>query len=225
MKLKKKEHSLRRKMLEDQTEYEEKVFKGRQFSDVQKYLRSVYKNNRFPETMKYKKQTSNDDATKAKYFSDFFSSVFNKTDQISEKQSYEKQLFNKINIDETKIKQILKKLRTNKARGPDKIGNRILKNLPALSKSLLILFQTALSKGFFPTYWKISEVVPIFKDDDKSSVEQYRPISLLCNISKVLEKLIYDELYEIVKQKLDNSQHGFRKQRSVVTQMLMFLDH
>ena len=75
MKLKKKEHSLRRKMLEDQTEYEEKVFKGRQFSDVQKYLRSVYKNNRFPETMKYKKQTSNDDATKANYFSDFFSSV------------------------------------------------------------------------------------------------------------------------------------------------------
>ena len=113
--------------------------------------------------MKYKKQTSNDDATKAKYFSDFFSSVFNKTDQISEKQSYEKQLFNKINIDETKIKQILKKLRTNKARGPDKIGNRILQNLPALFKFLTILFRTAISKGFFPTYWKISEVVPNLK--------------------------------------------------------------
>ena len=130
-------------MIEDQTEYEEKIFKGRQFSDVQKYLRSEFKNNRFPETMKYKEQISNDDATKAKFFSDFFSSVFNKTDQISEKQSYEKQLFNKINIDETKIKQILKKLRTNKEcgpDGPDKIGNRILKNLPALSKSLLSLF-------------------------------------------------------------------------------------
>ena len=149
MKLKKKEHSLRRKMLEDQTEYEEKVFKGRQFSDVQKYLRSVYKNNRFPETMKYKKQTSNDDATKAKYFSDFFSSVFNKTDQISEKQSYEKQLFNKINIDETKIKQILKKLRTNKARGPDKIGNRILKKFASVFEIVINLVPNSISEELF----------------------------------------------------------------------------
>ena len=55
-------------------------------------------------------------------------------------------------------------------------------------------------------------------------IEQYRPISLLCSFSKVLEKLIFDELYEIVKTKLEESQHGIRRHRSVVTQMLLFLD-
>ena len=125
---------------------------------------------------------------------------------------------------ESKIKKILSKLQTNKACGPDRIGNTVLKNLPALSKSFFLIFKTALNKGFFPSYRKISEVVPIFKDENRALVEQYRPISLLCSVSKVLEKLIFDELYEIVKTKLEESQHGFRMHRSVITQMLLFLD-
>ena len=94
----------------------------------------------------------------------------------------------------------------------------------ACRESLFLIFKTALNKGFFPSYWKISEVVPIFKDENRAMIEQYRPISLLCSVSKVLEKLIFDELYEIVKTKLEESQHGFRRHRSVVTQMLLFLD-
>ena len=96
--------------------------------------------------------------------------------------------------------------------------------MPALSESLFLIFKTALNKGFLPSYWKISEVVPIFKDENRALIEQYRPISLLCSVSKVLEKLIFDELNEIVKTKLEESQHGFRMHRSVVTQMLLFLD-
>ena len=55
-------------------------------------------------------------------------------------------------------------------------------------------------------------------------IEQYRPISLLCDVSQVLEKLIFNEIHEIVKPHLVNSQHGFRRHRSVVTQLLLFLD-
>ena len=55
-------------------------------------------------------------------------------------------------------------------------------------------------------------------------IEQYRPISLLCNVSKVSEKLIFNEFNEIVKPDQDDSQHGFRRHRSVVTQLLLFLD-
>ena len=109
------------------------------------------------------------------------------------------------------------KLQTNKACGPDNIGNTILKNLPSLSKSLLLVFQAALNKGYFPTYWKVSEVIPIYKDENRAQIENYRPISLLCNVSKVFEKLIFNEIYEIVNPVLDNSQHGFRRHRSVVT--------
>ena len=96
--------------------------------------------------------------------------------------------------------------------------------MPTLSKSLHIVFQAALNKGCFPTYWKTSEVIPIFKDGNRAMMEQYRPISLLCSVSKVLEKLIFNEIYEIFKPHLDNSQHGIRRHRSVVTQLLLFLD-
>ena len=64
----------------------------------------------------------------------------------------------------------------------------------------------------------------IFKDENRAMIEQYRPISFLCNVSKVLEKLIFNEIYEIVKPQLDNSQNGFRRHMSVVTQLLLFLD-
>ena len=68
-----------------------------------------------------------------------------------------------MNVSETKILEILSELETSKACGPDNTGNLVLKNLPVLSKSLLIVFKAALSKGYFPSFWKISEVIPSLK--------------------------------------------------------------
>ena len=65
---------------------------------------------------------------------------------------------------------------------------------------------------------------PVFKDGDKTDVSCYRPISLLCSISKVFEKLIFDSLYLFLKDNLHSSQFGFRKHRSTVLQVLIFLD-
>ena len=67
------------------------------------------------------------------------------------------------------------------------IRNIILKNTPALAKSLRLVFQTSLNKGKFPTSWKISEITPIYKENDGADISQYRPISLLKNVSKVFE--------------------------------------
>ena len=50
LKLKRKENQLRKNLVEDQTEFEEKIFRGRKFSDLQKFLRSIHKSSRFPET-------------------------------------------------------------------------------------------------------------------------------------------------------------------------------
>ena len=101
-----------------------------------------------------KDNKTNEDTQKCKYFDDFFSSVFLKSKTIKMNKSYEKQKFNKVNIEERKIKEILTKLQTNKACGPDNAGNTILKNLPTLSKSLHIVFQAAFNKGCVPAYWK-----------------------------------------------------------------------
>ena len=209
---------------QDQADFEDNIFRGRRFSDLQKYLKSVFKCNRYPETMSYKDNKTNEDSQKCKYFKYFFSSVFLASNTIKMKNSYEKRKFNKVNIDQRKIREILTKLQTNNACGPDNVENTILKNLPTLSKSLHIVFQAVINKGCFPAYWKTSEVIPIFKDENRAMIELYRPISSLCNVSKVLEKIILNEIYEIVNSHLNNPQHGFKKHRSVVKPLLLFLD-
>ena len=64
----------------------------------------------------------------------------------------------------------------------------------------------------------------MFKDGDKTDVCCYRTMSLLCSVSKVLAKLIFDPFYFFVKVNLHSSQFGFRKHQSTVLQILIFLD-
>ena len=83
-----------------------------------------------------------------------------------------------------------------KATGPDNLGNLVYTNLrKTVSKSVFLIFQTFLNKGIFPETWKLSEVVPIFKDGNKSDIKRYRPISLLGCISKIFEKVLFDYIH------------------------------
>ena len=65
---------------------------------------------------------------------------------------------------------------------------------------------------------------PIFKEGNKADVKCYRPIGLLCTCSKVFEKLLFDAIFELVKDQLHANQYGFRKHRSATLQLLVFLD-
>ena len=77
----------------------------------------------------------------------------------------------------------------------DGIGHKILKRCAlALYKPLRHLFLLSLSQHSLPSDWRVHLIIPVFKSGDKSSVRNYRPISLLCSVSKILEKLIYDKI-------------------------------
>ena len=65
----------------------------------------------------------------------------------------------------------------------------------------------------------------MFKDGNKQEVTNYRPISLLSTVSKMLEKLIFNKLYPLVSPFLSESQHGFRSKRSTETNLIEFLHH
>ena len=87
---------------------------------------------------------------------------------------------------------ILKSLSIGKAAGPDGISNRILRELPTeLSYPLCSLFNQSLQTRTFPYSWKLSNVCPISKTSDRSSVSNYRPASLLCTSEKVFERAIF----------------------------------
>ena len=66
--------------------------------------------------------------------------------------------------------------------------------------------------------------MPIYKSGDKNLIVSYRPISNLPKLSLVFEKLLFKILYSIIEAKLSNYQFGFRKRRSTVTQLLLFLN-
>ena len=79
----------------------------------------------------------------------------------------------------------------SKASGPDGIPMVVLKNCePELSYVLAELFNECLKESCFPDCWKVSSVVPAFKNvGERSTAKNYRPVSLLFVVSKVFEKL------------------------------------
>ena len=93
----------------------------------------------------------------------------------------------------------------------------------SLSKSLSLAFNTIANKRAYPIAWKTSEILPFFKDGDKQNVANYRFISLLSCTSKLLETLIFGKLYEVIKDTNAPEQYGFRKNRSSITQMIMYM--
>ena len=71
---------------------------------------------------------------------------------------------------------------------------------------------------FFPCQWKFSNVIPLFKKDDRQSKLNYRPVSLLCSLSKILEKIVFIRLYNFLLDigYLSCLQSGFRPGDSTV---------
>ena len=89
------------------------------------------------------------------------------------------------------VKKVIKNFDSSKASGPDCIPMVVLKNCePELSYILAKLFNKCLKESCFPDCWKVSLVVPVFKNvGERSTAKNYRPVILLSMVSKVFEKL------------------------------------
>ena len=97
------------------------------------------------------------------------------------------------------------------------MSNKLLKKLlPALLEPLTILFNKSLSEGVFPEAMKKADVVPLYKAKDHQETNNYRPISLLLTISKLLEKIMYKWTYAFLEHsnQIFKSQYGFRTAHS-----------
>jgi retron-type reverse transcriptase len=102
-----------------------------------------------------------------------------------------------------------------------------LKNLILqLVTPLTHIFNLSFLNGVVPYQLKIAKVVPIFKSGDPMLVDNYRPISLLCNFSKVLEKIMCNRLTKFLNDNnvLSSSQYGFRRKHSTIHPIIHLLN-
>ena len=131
-----------------------------------------------------------------------------------------------ISISESDVHKALSSLNTTKAMGIDGIGPKLLKHCAlALYKPIHHIFMLSISHFYVPKDWRLHLITPyLHKSGDKSSVKNYRPISLLCTISKVLEKIIYDKIVSFVSQSISPLQFGFRPKHSTLQQLLLFVN-
>ena len=115
------------------------------------------------------------------------------------------------------ISEIINKLPPKTSSGYDNISNILLKKLRgSITTPLCIIFNKSLVEGVFPEEMKLADVVPLFKSQDRTECTNYRPISLLLSISKLLEKLVYSRTYRFLEkhESLYVSQYGFREGHS-----------
>ena len=99
--------------------------------------------------------------------------------------------------------------------------------MPWAYDHLTHIINSSLTTGVFPTDWKLSKLIPIPKSKPYNRIENYRPISVIPAISKVIEKLVYRQLSTYLENNnlLDESQFGFRKGRSTELAATLFTDN
>ena len=131
-------------------------------------------------------------------------------------------------INERDIHDAMFKIKVKKSFGNDNISGYYIKiTFPYVSRILMLIFNTSIEPSTFPVSWKIARVTLIYKEGEKSEKSNYRPISVLPVLSRLVEKLIYDQLYQYLERGgfLTSDQSGFRALHSSTTCLLKCTDN
>ena len=130
-------------------------------------------------------------------------------------------------ISEVDILRLCRQLKPKLSSGADFISNKLLKEkAPIIITTLHYLINLSLETGYLPKEFKISKVVPVFKDGDKHDFNNYRPISLLSSFSKLFEKIVATQLVRFLNSHniLYKHQYGFRANHNTSQPVLHFTE-
>ena len=133
-----------------------------------------------------------------------------------------------ISVTPKMVRKVVMNLDLSKASCPDCIPVVVLKNCePELSYILAELFNKCLKESCFPDCWKVSSVVPVFKNvGERSTAKNYRPVSLLSVVSKVFEKLVNNRIVDHLEKcgLFSDFQYGLRSSRSTADLLTVVSD-
>ena len=171
-----------------------------------------------------------DDKEKASAFNTYFSSCFNTSipplpapDQTQLASHRSLEIEDQL-CSPTDVSSIISAWNCKNSSGPDGIPISLLKLANhSIASSLSMLFNKSISSGTVPDEWKLANIIPVPKSHHFSSLENYRPISLLSIPGKILEKFISSLMTEYIEDHniLSDCQWGFREGRSTCGALLV----
>lgn len=187
------------------------------------YYNSLLKPDIIPTNMIYKDKKSNSNNESSNLFKEFFESFYkqNRETPISSNNLSD---LHKLSVNSQEISRTIKESKNSYEVRIDGIPSALLINCHSLIPHLHILFNSSLHSGKFPDIWKQSIITPIYKHGLKDHVTNYRPITQIPAIAKILDKIVSNKLSDIILHHIIRSQHGFVPGKSIITNLLFFND-
>lgn len=197
------------------------------------YVKNKYNSNSIPSTLKYNGNTFVTGESICDAFSAFFLSTFLDSSTSNTQLTFNCSSDNNlpgptsdicnIEVKTEEITSLLQSLDTTKGAGPDDLSSKLLsKCSSSVARPIALLFKKSLALCVVPKIWKAAYITPIHKKGSKSDITNYRPISKLCIVMKVFERVIHNQLYSALVNSFSSFQHGFLKGRSTTTNLILF---
>ena len=130
-------------------------------------------------------------------------------------------------VSNSQVLQYLRNLKPGMSSGPCNLPTKLVKDAAEyIPQPLRQIFNSSLTSRVFPDIWKVARVAPIFKAGTSDDLNNYRPISVLCTISKVFEKIVHDQvvIYLVEQRILVQNQYAHRKLHSTITSLIKSAD-
>lgn len=190
------------------------------------FVRVKNSNNRLPNKIELDNESANDEKSMANIFAKYFESIY--AESVDEEIDFINEINDgtdndeNININSDDVLKILKNLNVKKGRGPDEYPPILYKSCAeSISGPIGIIIKQMLNTGQFPGKLKVSYVTPIHKSGSKLLAKNYRSVSVVSPLAKVIELVLIDKRLPKIEAKLSIHQHGFTRKRSTVTNLLV----
>ena len=202
---------------------------GEPTANIQKnfwgYIKATKKDRVGTAPLKNNNILFSDPKSKAEILNKQYQSVFTQEDPVNIPSPIEppSPTTPEIKVSREGVLKLLLDLKENKASGPDKVPSRILRvAAEPISHCLQLLFTASLHTGKVPSDWKQANITPVFKKRERFKASNYRPVSVTCICSKLMEHVVVSQMMKHFDEHgiLADCQHGFRKQRSCETQLI-----